>query len=104
MMRVSPPELARALPGPQASTSVTCPPIRRRWRAVQPPKAPAPTTTTLGFAAGAATRFRAGRAADWRRERREVALSMSPHSLAACLALGVAAVLRVILQEWLVIP
>src|ERR1700746_1336351 len=74
MMRVSPPELARELPGPQASTSVTCAPIRRRWRAVQPPKAPAPTTTTLGFAEGAAIRFIAGRAADWRMERREVAL------------------------------
>src|ERR1700693_5198735 len=46
MTRVSPPELARELPGPQESTSVTFAPLRRRWRAVQPPKAPAPTTTT----------------------------------------------------------
>src|SRR6185369_12654028 len=72
MMRLSPPELARELPGPQASTSVTCAPIRKRWRAVQPPKAPAPTTTTFGFTGGAAIRFMAGRAADWRMERREV--------------------------------
>src|SRR6476659_8678283 len=74
MMRVSPPELARELPGLQASTSVTCAPIRKRWRAVQPPKAPAPTTTTFGFTGGAAIRFMAGRAADWRMERREVVL------------------------------
>src|SRR5256885_8897559 len=48
MTRVSPPELARELPGPQASTRVTFAPFRNRWRAVQPPNAPAPTTTTLG--------------------------------------------------------
>src|SRR5712691_622325 len=50
MTRVSPPELARALPGPQASTSVTRapPPLRRRNSAVQPPNAPAPTTAMCG--------------------------------------------------------
>src|SRR6266545_6317747 len=48
MTRVSPPELARELPGPQASRSVTRAPLawRRRNSAVQPPNAPAPTTTT----------------------------------------------------------
>src|SRR5262245_60428280 len=46
MTRVSPPELARALPGPQASTSVTRAPRRRSSSAAHPPNAPAPTTTT----------------------------------------------------------
>src|ERR1700687_883027 len=54
MTRVSPPELAREFPGPQASTSVTLAPPRRSISAVQPPKAPAPTTTTAGAAAPAA--------------------------------------------------
>src|SRR6266511_247909 len=49
MTRVSPPELARALPGPQASSSVTRVPRRSRYNAVHPPNAPAPTTTTCGF-------------------------------------------------------
>src|SRR5262245_23757838 len=49
MIRVSPPELARELPGPQASSMVTRAPRRRRWSAVQPPKAPAPTTATWGW-------------------------------------------------------
>src|SRR6187551_810255 len=49
MTRVSPPELARELPGPHASTSVTRAPPRRRYSAVQPPNAPAPTTTTEGL-------------------------------------------------------
>ena len=44
MTRVSPPELAREFPGPQASRRVTRAPCRRSWSAVQPPKAPAPTT------------------------------------------------------------
>ena len=44
MTRVSPPELEREFPGPHESTRVTCAPGRRRCRAVQPPKAPAPTT------------------------------------------------------------
>src|SRR6185503_11284097 len=48
MTRVSPPELARAFPGPHASTSVTRAPRRRSSSAVQPPNAPAPTTTTRG--------------------------------------------------------
>src|SRR5262249_25198724 len=43
-----PPELARELPGPQASTSVTRAPRRRSISAVQPPNAPAPTTVTDG--------------------------------------------------------
>src|SRR5258708_5136 len=42
--RVSPPELAREFPGPQASSSVTLAPFRRSWSADQPPNAPAPTT------------------------------------------------------------
>src|SRR5713101_2342033 len=46
MTRVSPPEEARELPGPQASTSVTLAPRRRSIKAVHPPNAPAPTTTT----------------------------------------------------------
>src|ERR1051325_8271636 len=46
MMRVSPPELARLLPGPHASMSVTSAPPRRRCSAVHPPNAPAPTTAT----------------------------------------------------------
>src|SRR2546425_8063668 len=50
-MRVSPPELALEFPGPQASTSVTCAPRRNRCSALQPPNAPAPTTTTCTFLA-----------------------------------------------------
>src|SRR5213596_3145129 len=50
MIRVSPPELARELPGPQASISVTRAPRRSRCSAVQPPNAPAPTTATRGRA------------------------------------------------------
>src|SRR2546430_13405976 len=46
MTRVSPPELARELPGPHASTRVTRARRRSTWSAVQPPNAPAPTTTT----------------------------------------------------------
>src|SRR5213595_834303 len=46
MMRVSPPELEREFPGPQASSSVTFAPFSRSCSAVQPPKAPAPTTIT----------------------------------------------------------
>src|SRR5690348_6813847 len=48
MTRVSPPDEARELSGPQVSTSVTCAPWRRRKRADHPPNAPAPTTTTRG--------------------------------------------------------
>src|SRR5579864_72924 len=46
MMRVSPPELAREFPGPQASSNVTLIPFLRSCSADQPPKAPAPTTIT----------------------------------------------------------
>src|SRR5579863_8035629 len=46
--RVSPPELARELPGPQASSRVTRAPRRQSQSANQPPKAPAPTTATRG--------------------------------------------------------
>src|SRR5438046_7904028 len=48
MTRVSPPLLARGLPAPQASTSVTRAPRRRSISAVQPPNAPAPITATCG--------------------------------------------------------
>src|SRR3954467_9664295 len=46
MTRVSPPELARALPGPHASINVTREPRRCSSSAVQPPNAPAPMTAT----------------------------------------------------------
>src|SRR5580692_6274793 len=49
MMRVSPPEEDRELPGPQASSRVTCAPRRSRCKAVHPPKAPAPITAMWGF-------------------------------------------------------
>src|SRR6202158_2452444 len=52
--RVSPPELERELPGPQASTSVTRAPRRHSQSASQPPKAPAPTTATCGAPAAGA--------------------------------------------------
>lgn len=42
--RVSPPELAREFPGPQASNSVTLAPSRKSCKADHPPNAPAPTT------------------------------------------------------------
>src|SRR6186997_1440987 len=45
MSRVWPPELARLVAGPWASTSVTSRPDRARWYAVHAPKQPAPTTT-----------------------------------------------------------
>src|ERR1700722_20228794 len=45
MMRDSPPELDRLLPGPNISTSRTRRPDRRKCNAVQAPKTPAPTTT-----------------------------------------------------------
>src|SRR3954471_11311844 len=62
MTRVSPPELARELPGPHASISVTAWPRRSRSSAVNPPNAPAPTTIAVrrfpfragGFAGAAA--------------------------------------------------
>ncbi len=46
--RVSSPDVDRALPAPYASTIVTFAPILRRLSAVQPPHAPAPTTTMSG--------------------------------------------------------
>src|SRR5262249_2671205 len=48
IVRVSPPELAREFPGPQESRSRTLAPLSARWRADQPPNAPAPTTITKG--------------------------------------------------------
>src|SRR6185503_5324368 len=62
MTRVSPPLLARELPGPQASTRVTRAPRRTRDRAVKPPNTPAPTTATRGRAAGRLVAAPAGRA------------------------------------------
>ena len=46
MVRVSPPELAREFPGPQASIRVTFTRLCASWSADQPPNAPAPTTIT----------------------------------------------------------
>src|SRR5919201_1376492 len=46
MMRDSPPELARLLPGPYASSSRTRSPRFRKCQAVQAPNTPAPTTAT----------------------------------------------------------
>src|SRR5579864_6208961 len=46
MMRVSPPDDDRELPGPHASSSVTRAPRRNRYKADHPPNAPAPTTAT----------------------------------------------------------
>src|SRR6266540_2483836 len=46
MIRDSPPELERLLPGPYASRSVTRRPARASQWAVHAPKHPAPTTTT----------------------------------------------------------
>src|ERR1700691_3950439 len=46
IMRVSPPELERACPGPQASHRSTDLPPRRRCNAVHAPNTPAPTTAT----------------------------------------------------------
>src|ERR1700716_4099248 len=70
MTRVSPPELARELPGPQASTSVTRAPWRRRNSAVQPPNAPAPTTAMCGCLAFGITPPSATAALVLRNERR----------------------------------
>src|SRR5437868_3229274 len=61
MTRVSPPELERVFPGPQASSSVTSAPDCSNCNAVHPPNAPAPTTTTRNF--GAAKRLGASRRA-----------------------------------------
>ncbi len=50
MIRLSPPELDRLCPGPQASISTTDAPDRRRCHAVQAPNTPAPTTAKSGEA------------------------------------------------------
>src|SRR5690242_42761 len=70
MMRVSPPELAREFPGPHASSNVTWVPFRSRWRAVQPPNAPAPTTAMWGFRLGDANEVDIERAATFNRDLR----------------------------------
>src|SRR5579864_3763785 len=70
MMRVSPPELARELPGPHASSKVTLAPFRSRWIAVQPPNAPAPTTATWGFRLVDANEVDIERAATFNRDLR----------------------------------
>jgi len=49
MIRVSPPDEERELPGPHASSRVTRAPLRSRQSAVQPPKAPAPMTAICGL-------------------------------------------------------
>src|SRR5262245_44660619 len=48
MTRVSPPERARELPGPHASTRVPRAPRRRSMIALKPPTQPAPTTAREG--------------------------------------------------------
>jgi hypothetical protein len=55
MVRVSPPELAREFPGPQASISVTFASLCANWSADHPPNAPAPTTITEAANAGEPT-------------------------------------------------
>src|SRR5438034_3593558 len=72
MTRVSPPELARELPGPQASSRVTRAPWRRKNSAVQPPKAPAPTTAMCGCLALDTTPPIETAAVVWRNERRVI--------------------------------
>src|ERR671935_1805546 len=62
MTRVSPPDDARECPAPHASTSVTRIPARRSASAVQPPNAPAPTTTTCSLGGHAADLVVAARA------------------------------------------
>src|SRR5438067_5064976 len=88
--RVSPPELAREFPGPQASRRVTRAPRRTSQSAVHPPKAPAPITAMRGpdfvladflwaFISGEAAAPAAAR--DLRNSRREGASKFSPPSL-----------------------
>src|SRR4051812_1496061 len=72
MTRVFPPELDSELPGPHASTRRTSAPMLRSCSAVQPPKAPAPTTTIRCGDVRPNTDFAKGRAAsDARKDRRE---------------------------------
>src|SRR5260370_42465468 len=70
MTRVSPPELAREFPGPHASSKVTLAPFRRKYKAVQPPNAPAPATATWGFRLGEANEVDIDRAATFNRDLR----------------------------------
>src|SRR3954467_15170072 len=56
MIRVSPPELARAFPGPNASRRVTSQPACTRRYAVHAPKQPAPTTATEGISGNSRSR------------------------------------------------
>src|SRR5438105_12451954 len=49
MTRVSPPELARELPGPHVSIKMTRAFCRNKCSAVHPPNAPAPTTTIFSI-------------------------------------------------------
>src|SRR5438477_7163206 len=89
MTRVSPPELAREFPGPQASMRVTRAPRRTSHSAVHPPKAPAPITAMRGpdlvladffwaFISGEATAPAAAR--DFRNSRREGGKYSTPKS------------------------
>src|ERR1700682_430673 len=82
MTRVSPPELERVFPGPHESIRSTFAPSLRRCRAVHPPKAPAPTTTTRGLAPGASAwasrRPASGTAATHSRNVRRVTPSITP--------------------------
>src|SRR6266404_4391628 len=48
---MSPPELDFEFPGPYWSIMITDKPISLRWRAVQPPKTPAPRTATSAVTA-----------------------------------------------------
>src|SRR5258708_5448338 len=89
MTRVSPPELDRVFPGPHESINSTRAPRPRRWSAVQPPKAPAPTTATRGLE-DPATRAWASRrpasrtAATHSRNVRRVAPSPDPEDITSC--------------------
>src|SRR5260221_10427014 len=87
MTRVSPPELERALPGPHESIRSTRAPSPRRCRAVQPPKAPAPTTATRGLEPGARVwaqrRPARGTAATHSRNVRRVTPSITPREAGA---------------------
>src|SRR3954470_22578576 len=56
MIRVSPPELARVFPGPNASRRVTSQPACTRRYAVHAPKHPAPTTTPDGISGNSRSR------------------------------------------------
>src|SRR5262245_45968218 len=74
MMRVSPPELARELPGPHASIRVTLAPFRNRLSAVRPPNPPAPITALRGLASGDASAGDIARPADFNSIRRFISV------------------------------